>query len=212
MNPVTLTVQFAASVANGIALSQTPAGAGNLTLNGSLVSGGVAVLATGAKQRQVIITTTADETGRNFTIYGTNYQGQSISEVLAGVNNAVATSANFYRTVTRIAIDGAAAGALSAGTNGVGASSIVAPDIAVNPFNIGVGCELTGTANFTVQHTFDDVMNTPMENLVWFANSGITGKSASTDGNYAFGVRGIRLLVNSGAGSIVMTLVQSTHY
>lgn len=212
MNPVSLTVQFPAAVANGIATSQTPVGAGNLTLNGSLVTAGVGILTTGAKQRQVLLTFAADESGHDFTIYGTNYQGQSISEVIAGTTAGTVASVNMYKTVTRIAISAAATGAILAGTNGVGASSIVAPDTAQNPFNMGIGCELTGTVNYTVQHTFDDVMNVAMENLVWFANTGLTGKSANADGNYAFAVRGIRVLVNSGTGSIVANFVQSTHY
>ena len=43
-NTLTLTLQ--ATNANGIALSQSRGSAGNLTLNGSLVSGGVANLVT----------------------------------------------------------------------------------------------------------------------------------------------------------------------
>lgn len=212
MMPVTLTVVFAAAVANGIAQSQTPGGAGNLTLNGSLVSGGVAALAPGSLSRQVLLTFAADETGHSFTIYGTNYQNQSISEVIAGTTAGTVPSVNMYKTVTRVAISAAAAGAIVVGTNGVGRSSIVAPDIFQAPFNIGLGCELTGTANFTVQHTFDDVMNTPPENLVWLSNSGLTSKSTSSDGNYAFPVRGISLLMNSGTGSVVFNIVQGTHY
>jgi hypothetical protein len=43
-NPSVVTLQLVALVANGIALSQTPGAAGNLTLNGSLVTAGVAIL------------------------------------------------------------------------------------------------------------------------------------------------------------------------
>lgn len=212
MMPVSLTVQFAAAVANGIAQSQTPSGAGNLTLNGSLVTAGVAILTTGSKARQVILTFAADETGHTFTVYGTNYMDQAISESIAGTTAGVVTSTNVYKTVTRIAISAAATGAMTSGTNTVGRSSVVAPDTFQSPFTVGLGCEVTGTVNYTVQHTFDDVMNTAFESLVWMSNSGLTAKTANADGNYAAPVRGISLLMNSGAGTVVFKIVQGTHY
>ena len=43
MRPVTISLTFSVD-ADGIALSQTPVGSGNLTLNGVLVSSGVAIL------------------------------------------------------------------------------------------------------------------------------------------------------------------------
>ena len=80
MRPIVVTVgPLAAASANNIALSQTPGGAGALTLNGSLVVGGVAILDV---PRQVRITTTADETAKTFTIKGTDWAGSPISEVM----------------------------------------------------------------------------------------------------------------------------------
>ena len=212
MMPVTLTNAFTAGSANAISLSQTPAGAGNLLLNGAAASGGVATITTGAQGRQVLFTFAADETGHTFVLYGTNYAGKTISETIAGTTAGTVTSANMYKTVTRISISAAATGAMTVGTNGVGRSSVVGPDIFQAPFAIGIGCELTGTANYTIQHTFDDVMNTAFESLVWLSNSGLTSKSATADGNYAFPVRGISLLMNSGTGTVVTNIIQGTHY
>src|SRR5262249_12609158 len=105
-----ITVQLAASTANGICQSQTPGAAGALTLNGSLVSGGVATLAGTGVVRQVLLPTTADETSKTFTITGTNDCGNTITEQLTGVNNTTAGSAKYYQTVTSITISAAAAG------------------------------------------------------------------------------------------------------
>lgn len=77
------------------------------------------------------------------------------------------------------------------------------------PFAVGVGCKVTGTVNFTVQHTFDDIQS-PGVTPVWFDHSSIAAKTANTDGNYAFPVRAVRLHQESGNGSVTMTVIQGS--
>ena len=72
--------------------------------------------------RQVLITTTADETSKTFTIKGTDWAGSPISEVIAGVNNSTVASVLSYATVTSIVVSAALAGAVTVGTNGVASS------------------------------------------------------------------------------------------
>jgi hypothetical protein len=96
---------------------------------------------------------------------------------------------------------------------GVGSSRIVTPDTFQNPFNIGIGCVVNGTVNYTVEHTFDDILNpsfTPA-GATWFPNTGLSGETANADGNYAFAVRGIRVTVASGSGTVTMTVIQSSY-
>lgn len=213
MQPVRTTVQLAAADDDGICLSQTPLAGGNLTITGALATGGVATLTSVGAQRQVIITCAGNETGRTFTIYGTDANGSAFTEALTGASGAVATSVAMYRTVTRVAVDAATADAVKVGTNGVGASAIINPDSNMSPFAIGIGTVLnSGSANWTVQHTFDNIYSAGTyapAPYAWFANSGLTTKSANADGNYAFPVSGIRLLINSGTGSVTMTLIQA---
>ena len=205
MNPVSVTVTLTSGTATSIAGSQSPLAAGYLTLTASPV-----VLTAVGLARQVILTSGGNDTLLTFTIKGTNASGLPQSEVLAGASGAAATSVLNYQTVSSIYTSRAVATTIEAGTNGVGASRVVNPDIYQSPFNVGIGCEVTGTVNYTVQHTFDDIFST--NNLTWFSNSGITGKTANQDGNYAFAVRGIQLLLNSGSGSVTMKVVQGTHY
>lgn len=77
-----------------------------------------------------------------------------------------------------------------------------------NP-NIGVGCVVTGTVNYTVQHTFDDVQAAGYVAASgnWFDHATIVAQTISKDGNYFAPVRAIRLKYNSGTGSVSMTLV-----
>jgi hypothetical protein len=74
---------------------------------------------------------------------------------------------------------------------------------------VGVGCILSGTATYTVEHTFDDVFSPTFNPATasWLPNTGLTSQTASKDGNYAFPVRGIRLNIASGTGTVTMTVI-----
>jgi hypothetical protein len=69
------------------------------------------------------------------------------------------------------------------------------------PVNVGIGCIVTGTVAYSVQHTFDGTN--------WFENANISGAAANADTNYAFPVLQIRLRQASGSGSVVATVLQS---
>jgi len=93
-------------------------------------------------------------------------------------------------------------------TYGVSTSSPSVMDHYISPFNVGLGVVVTGSATFTVQHTFDDVFN-PSVTPTWFSHPTLAGLSASADGNYAFPVTAIRLNQSAGAGSAVLTVIQA---
>ena len=100
--------------ADSISQSQTPSGAGNLTINGAKASGGVATF---DSARQVTITSAGNDSARTFTVTGTDVNGFSISEAVTGANASAATSTKHFKTVTQIAVDDATAGAVTAGMN-----------------------------------------------------------------------------------------------
>jgi hypothetical protein len=83
-------------------------------------------------------------------------------------------------------------------------------DIRLDPFNVGVGVKVTGTVTYSVEHTFDDVWTAGVTPVA-FQNSSMTAQTTNKDGNYAFGVRAIRVNVTAGTGTATMTLVQSGH-
>jgi hypothetical protein len=62
--------------------------------------------------------------------------------------------------------------------------------------------------NYTIQHTFDDVQDAAIT-PVFFSQPALLALSANADGNYAFPVRGIKILVNSGAGTATATIIQA---
>jgi hypothetical protein len=91
---------------------------------------------------------------------------------------------------------------------GTGSSSIAPLDTYRNPFNVGVGVVVSGTVNYTIQHTFDDIQDSAVT-PVWFSHPTLASLTANADGNYAFPVRGVKILVNSGDGSATVTLIQA---
>jgi hypothetical protein len=93
---------------------------------------------------------------------------------------------------------------------GVNVSQVIPLDWNSSPFNVGVGCIVSGTVTYTVEHTFDDVFAPTFvpASANWLPNTGLTAQTASKDGNYAFPVRGIRLNVTAGTGSVTMTVLQ----
>ena len=91
---------------------------------------------------------------------------------------------------------------------GTGSSSVAPLDTYRNPFNVGIGVVVSGTVNYTIQHTFDDIQDAAVT-PVWFSHPTLASLSANSDGNYAFPVRGVKVLVNSGAGTATATIIQA---
>jgi hypothetical protein len=210
----TFTKQLGAAVSNGIATSQSVTGGSPFVLNGSLVSGGVATIdtataANSATGRRVVIAYSGTDT--TFVIVGTNASGNQITDTVTGSGGAAQSNLDFV-TVTSITPAGSITAA-TAGTNGVGSS----PWITLNwrgysPLNIGMAIELvTGAANFTVQHTYDDPNNLEAGVLfpLAFNSPIINGASANMDGAYTTPIVAVRLLINSGTGELRARFVQA---
>ena len=215
-SPIVFTKQLGAAASTNIALSQSP-GAAALTLNGAAVSGGVATIdaktvANSSPGRRVILTSGGNDSGINWTVVGTNGSGNSISDTFPGSNGGAAQSNLDFVTVTSITPSAAVASTATAGTNGVGSSPWIVLNTALTLMNVGFSVELvSGTANFTVQHTYDDPNNllggatAPLA----FNSAFATGASATVDGSYTTPIFAVRLLINSGTGALRTRLLQS---
>lgn len=111
--------------ADGIAQSQTPSGGGeqSLTLNGAAVVTGVAYL---GYRRTVTVTSAADDSGRTFTVTGTDANGTTITEAITGANATVATGAKEFLTVTGVTTDDNTAGAITVGFTAANTDTVIA--------------------------------------------------------------------------------------
>lgn len=208
MRPITATVgPLTAQSGNNIALSQTPGAAGPLTLNGALVSGGVAVI---TNPQRITITTT--DSTHSFTITGATPTGSLLTETVTG-NGTSATSALDYAKVNSIVISGAASAAVTVGTSGTGSTPWVRLDEWASP-PVGIQCNATGTVNYTVQSTYDDP-NSPTNPVIpsattWISTNDTNAVNATgnVQTNFLFTPVFVRALLNSGSGSVSMTVIQ----
>lgn len=201
MRPVIITKSLTAADAAGVCASQTPGGAGNLTINGTFASGGVATLNT---QRLVGITSAGNASGVTFTVVGTNWEGIAVTETITGPNISTVSTTIDFLTVTQVSVSGAPGVAVTVGTTAIGSTQWVTLDQHVNPVSTGLFIEVTGTINVTVQYTGSNII--PLSaltagNVVWTNHPNLTSKTAATDSNTGFPAAAVRMMVNSGTGS-----------
>ncbi len=69
--------------------------------------------------------------------------------------------------------------------------------------------DVSGTVNTTVQYTGDsDVLTSPGP-FTWFDHADLTGETADAVGTIISTVTAVRLLTNSGTGSVEFTVLQA---
>lgn len=210
MRPVQLVVgPVGSTAANNIATSQTPGGAGNLTLNGSLVSGGVAKL--GVAQR-VLITTT--DTTHTFTITGTTPTGTLQTEVLQNAGTSINSQLDYF-TVTSIRVNAALTGAVTVGTGGTPLASAWVRLDEWAQAQTSIVCGVSGTVSYTIQVSNDDpnsVANPVLPYQMTWVNStdsNAVNATGSIQTFFTYSPLWGRVILNSGSGSVTATFVQS---
>jgi hypothetical protein len=231
LQPSIKALKMTAGSANAIALSQAVGGAGNLTLNGATVSGGVATIGTAGTtlpSRRVIITSASNsDNGVVFTVYGTNRAGLAISETITGVTTTAVQSAYDYQTVTQVAANGSTVGNITVGTNGVSSTDWFALDVMAVVFNVGGAVNGAAGTTYTIETTFDDFTQVgfatsgtlapqqwstePYSNVppTVFPLSTYQGVAGQQVFNWVVPSYGLRLTVNSGTGLVTIWCLQS---
>jgi hypothetical protein len=168
---------------NGIAQAQTTAGAANLVLNGSQVSGGVwsltsAGYSAGVGGARILIDSAGDVSSVIFTVYGTDQDGLTRTEAITGVTTTEVVSTTFWSTITRIAASAQVASNVNVGT----VSQVVSPTLLLNwrndyPATFVVG-GLTGTCQYDIEETNMPITGTTdPSTLVW----GVTQANKTAD-------------------------------
>lgn len=201
---------LATASANNICLSQAGTANTNLTINGALVSGGVATLDTA---RRVIVTSAGNDSGITFKLSGTNGFGMPVSETLAGANGGAAQSVNDFATITGVIPSGNTAANVTVGTNGVASTRPICLDSWAFP-QVSLQVDVTGTVNATVQQTLDNINVAGPANVNWInhADAALVNLTATVQGNYAYMPVFVRLLLNSGSGSAAIKILQAASH
>lgn len=91
-----------------------------------------------------------------------------------------------------------------------GSSAVEAVSYFTNPFNIGLGAVLTGTATFTVEYSMQDPMDAGYvaANATWFPVTGLSAVSATTAAALTVPCRAIRVTLAVGSTGTVVLYVQ----
>ena len=106
-------IEAAAADTDGVCASQTPGSATNMTINGALADSGSVTF---DQPRNLTIASAGDDSGKTFTVTGTDETGTAQTEVITGADTATATGSSFFATVTQIATSAATAGAVTVGS------------------------------------------------------------------------------------------------
>lgn len=194
---------LAVASANNIAASQSP-GAGAITLNGTVGTGNLDAA------RRIIVTSGGNDTGITFTIKGTNRNGNSQTETIAGVSGGAASTTQDFLSVSSVTHTGSVASTVTVGTNGVASTMWLSIDRFVSPIEIGIGVVVSGTINYTVEYTYDDI-NAPFTGTfpAVFPYQPMAALTINADGQFSNTASALRLTQNSftspGTAKIIMT-------
>lgn len=149
--------------ASSICASQTPGGAGALTIDGTMAitnpvagAGGTAAAGSATVRfpvpTRIYITCAGNNSGRTFTIVGSVQSptsfgpGAVVSETVTGANTNVVASANLYSTIITITISGASTGAVTVGHSGTATTDVARRIIITSGgSDTGITFTLTGT-------------------------------------------------------------------
>lgn len=182
-----------------IAALQTLGAAGNMVINGTGLdqnSPTGRVLMTGVFERKISLTSTGNISGVNFTIYGRDIRGNSITETIAGPNNNTVLTTGYFFQVDRIATNGAVGTNTSAGID-IGRSNWMKFDNFNQPVDGSVIITVTGTINYTVVYTGDDVEINSSPITINHPDSAVVNATAQGTGNFAFPCNASRIEINS---------------
>jgi hypothetical protein len=184
--------------------------AASLTGHASNVTGATWVIATagatdGVAHHVTIRNDSAtDHSGKTVVLVGTDANGSALTETLSAPGtSATVTSTKAFKTLTS-ATPSATIGAdtFDIGWAATGHTPWVDLSLKI-PATVGVYL-VSGACNFDVQHTLEP---SPTEDSVVFAQTALTGKSATIDGSFVAPVAAVRVDVNSHTAGVITFVV-----
>lgn len=229
MLPVTVTLQLAAANAANIVASNTPAGAGALTLVSPTTIKTQVPLANGASQiistptvtldvaRRVLVTFGNEASNRTITITGGDRYGEPISETLtvaSGASGTIATQQDFL-TITAVTVYAAWTAAMTVGTNTFGSTPWVVVQNNVTPFNISYQFAISGTVTCQIDVTeMNPLLPLPAGLIVPDFNNPTGLSSVTTSSLVALTdpIVAWRMTVSSGTGAVRLTAQQTGNW
>lgn len=100
---------------------------------------------------------------------------------------------------------------VSDASGGAKTSATIPLDHYISPFATTLSVLVTGTVNYTVQYTFDQIQQdnwTPATGN-WVDHPNLTAQTATKDSNLAYPAMAVRIVLNTGSGSVRFTVIQA---
>ena len=96
-------------------------------------------------------------------------------------------------------------------SGGAVTSSMVALDTFSTQFQVTIGCAVTGTVNYTVQYTLDNVLVDGYlpSSGTWYNLTDLAAKTGTLSTFIDYPVTAVKLVQNTGNGSVTMTVLQT---
>ena len=203
MRRIEINMDLDAADPNGAFEDQTLGGAGDFTLDGAGITGGEWVTPDGFA-KQIGFESTGNISAVTFTVTG--YQDKNktiaITETLSGPNNNTVETSNYFYSIQSIASDGAVGTNTEAGPVDEAISQII--PIKRSSSNRGerpvaLTFIVTGTINFTIQQTNDDIQSLTDRSFNWLNSDDplLVNSTISVNGNYIVIPSAMRIVINS---------------
>ncbi len=207
MRPISFTRSQPAADADSVADEQLLNASGVITLNGVLVSGGVATLTVPA-----VLTVFSEKSATvNFVATGTAPNGASQTETLAVTASGTVTGSLSFATVTSVVADAATSATISLGNGVPGYTAWIPLDIYTPNQVTNISNKVSGTVNYSVEYTNEDPFDNSIQQLtVPHPNASLTAATGSETQFTTTLMRAVRLKINSGNGSVRFTCVQQS--
>lgn len=149
--------------------------------------------------RRVLFTPGGNDATVTWTVFGTDWNGEIISEIVTGVANPTTVYTNYdFATISAIWASAASASTLTVGTNGVASSRPIFLDrYALAPTSLEV--DVTGTVNYTVQQSLNDPNDVGYTSVNWVSHPdpAFVNSTATAQSEYGYIPTVTRILLNS---------------
>ncbi|KKN42605.1 hypothetical protein LCGC14_0711550 [marine sediment metagenome] len=205
MTPKKITLTALALVRNGISVAETMSGSGDMAITGAYATDGVGILDI---PRHIGIYAAGNESGKTFTVYGTDRNGAVISESITGPNATTVNGSKNFKTVTRVAVDAATAGDVEVGTTNQFDSQIVPVDSYKDNISYNVSLSSDKDLTYEFEYTLSDILASGFveADAVWFSDLG--PKTVNSVSGSITPFRACRLVItNYVAGTITWNIV-----
>jgi len=218
MRPIQKTYNIESADPDGVVTAETPADGVDLTIGGAYASGGVATF---PFPTQVTFTSGDDLSDVTFTVIGTSAEGAYQQEDVTGLDDDTIQTSLVFATVT--AIEVATVSTYTTEEVEVGGAAVGIGDGDWWPLDIYTPNQVTtisanilgsGSANYSVQYTNEDIWNLPAADCLAVAHPATGGAftGATTDQTHFTTtlMRAVRVNVASGSGQLRITVVQQS--